>query len=385
MNYNLEMVRMAYPSKQSGLYQVVVEDIRKRFYQGAKLPPERVYSKILGVARETLRHCLLRLEEERRIVRCVAGTFVAGDSKKEIFFNRQKTQTIHILLPCPDYTVRAGTVSVELVQWLIRGAMRSAIRHGAQVVTIPVSDTNDPADINWNQLSAFRRNDIVLFVGDWYRKLYPFLGERKCRVGFVLPHSEKIPSCFIENHLDCRGYSRPFLANYLPEVFAHLSMRKVEKTAILLREQYSLLFQGKDVFRKSLQSALKNIPSLGTTEIFICDANASLAEQCRFFRNVCAGKKFDAVIFDAEVMPEKPHSLHRALYLPDSVSLYVKNKLFLTGTEKQRGNIFYSRSPLLECGMELAEYFLAGNRKEPEILDFSHIIMNEKEAQNETN
>ncbi len=68
---------MAFPSKQKDIYARLLDDI-ERYRPGAKLPPEREYCRHLKIARETLRHALLRLEKEGRIIRSQAGTFIAA-------------------------------------------------------------------------------------------------------------------------------------------------------------------------------------------------------------------------------------------------------------------------------------------------------------------
>lgn len=157
---------MAFPSKQKAIYDRLVREIAERYPPGAKLPPERALAARLGIARMTLRGAMARLAREGRIERNVRGTFASGENPPPAL--GEKRRIVHVLLPCPDYTVRSGASSCSAVRSLIRGAVRAALRYDAQVVTIPVSDTNDPAAFDRNQLAPLRKNDIVLFVGSWY-------------------------------------------------------------------------------------------------------------------------------------------------------------------------------------------------------------------------
>ena len=46
--------------------------------------------------------------------------------------------------------------------------MRATIEHGTHVVTIPVSETNLPDEINWLQLRHLCKSSMVMFSNEWF-------------------------------------------------------------------------------------------------------------------------------------------------------------------------------------------------------------------------
>ena len=176
---------MSYPSKQKELYEAVCAELTK-YGPGTKLPPEREFASRLGVARETLRSALGRLETEQRIVRNNRGTFIRSST-----FRNRSSRPVTLLLPCPDYQLRADRSSVYEHQQMLLGAMRTAIRHDTHAVTIPVSETNDPGDINLTQLRSLQENSVVLFSGDWFRNVAAILADRHCRIGAITGSDRK--------------------------------------------------------------------------------------------------------------------------------------------------------------------------------------------------
>jgi DNA-binding transcriptional MocR family regulator len=138
---------MPLPSKQQEIYEYLLDDIRRYYYPGARLPTERIYAQRLGIARQTLRSTLKRLQEEKRIAREKSGTYVLDEGTGSRPNTKDNPGPVHVLLPCPDFTEATNDSSIINQQNLIRGAMRAAVEYGTQVVTIPVSETNKPEDI----------------------------------------------------------------------------------------------------------------------------------------------------------------------------------------------------------------------------------------------
>lgn len=364
---------MAFPSKQKAIYDRLVREIAERYPPGAKLPPERMLAAQLGIARMTLRGAMARLAREGRIERSVRGTFAAGETHP--LSGGEKRRIVHILLPCPDYTVRSGASSCSAVRSVIRGAVRAALRYDAQVVTIPVSDTNDPSAFDRNQLALLRKNDIVLFVGSWYEKLCPLLAERQCRVGFIVNGVERIPACFRNGELPYCVFSRPILANYLPEVLRHAKRLRFRKVLLFLRRNFSLCRYPGELLDAALKKETRESFPM-RLKTYICRQDASLAEQCERIRSLYEREAFDALIFDAETKARFPLSLHRHCNLPSRVAIYVRGLDFLEGAGEERKHLYFSRSAFLECGSALAAYFLSGERHGGKILNFRHILVN---------
>lgn len=167
---------MVYPSKQEQIYRTLCCEFREKFHPGAKLPPEREYAQQLGVARRTLRSVLKRMAQENRIVRNTHGTFLR-DERIRYYGHTEWKEPVTILLPCPDYLQISGHSSCYALTQMILGAMRAAIEYGTHVVTIPISETNSPDDINWHQLQHLNKYSNVIFSGSWFQKIFPQSGE----------------------------------------------------------------------------------------------------------------------------------------------------------------------------------------------------------------
>ena len=189
---------------------MVLQDIRTNYYPGALLPSEPVYARYFGCGRTTLRKVLDRLQQERKIRRSRAGTFVLDEKTGECSKFNTEESPVYLLLPCADYTERIDCVSLQLTREFFDGAMRGAIESGRMLVTIPVSESNrdnhvECVDIAWSQISILHKNDIVLFLGRWYNRLIPILERTGCRIGFVSQMPE--PFSCLQNGKACyAGY-----------------------------------------------------------------------------------------------------------------------------------------------------------------------------------
>ena len=364
---------MPFPSKQVELYQKLTE-LLIRYKAGSKLPPERELAKMLGVARMTLRETLDVLVQERRITRKRTGTFVLDRESGELPSLPQKNKNVYVLLPCPDYSVSSGYFSYLVTTECIRGAMKAAIRHGGQVITIPVSRTNDIEKIDRDQLSMLRKGDIVLFVGDWYRMLLPLLVERGCRIGAILPDMEPESEELLRKVANYRIFKRPMLANYLPEVLTDIRQKGKHSPLLFGRDNFSM-FVEHPVWNllEHLQEVQEYIAP-GKLKIEFCPNGTSFVEQCAMICECYEKEPFDALIFDAETAPGRTVSLRKLCNLPEDVLIYVRGIELLGTGNDSRKNIFYSKSAFMECSQELTEQLLTIPETENKIYDFKHII-----------
>ena len=372
---------MAFPSKQKILYEQLEQELRKSYSPGDRLPAERVLAAKYGVARMTLRGALARLVREHRIVRRWNGTFLSGRRNEEFAANDLNDSRIYVLLPCPYYATLSGFYSYVVTTEFLRGAMKAAVRRGFHILTIPVSQTNEPDEIDWDELSLIREDDVVLFAGDWYSTLFPLLSERNCKVGAILPKMDESVHRFLQGTRQYRIYTRPILANYLPEVLADIKRKKRKKVLLFGRHQFSLFIHGKVPLQDFL-AELTVLASPCELKVQLCPERTGFAEQCILVREAFEKESFDALIFDSESDPGCPVSLRELCRLPEDVLIYVRGKNLLGRDEQSRNNLCYSRSCFTECAAELVDYFLSSRNVKSGIFDFKHIITEFEPAQN---
>ena len=370
---------MPYPSKQKELYTILLQLIEANYPPGSKLPTERLLAQKAGVARMTLRKALDQLVFEKRIVKKPRGIFVADPDTGLIPHEDRKKTLIHILVPCPDLFAKIDSIAYNLVRDMIRGAMKVAVRYDTNVVTLPASENNDSKNINWENFSRLRKDDIVLFAGDWYRKMIPLLSARKCKTGIIINGLRFIPK-HLRSDTSCRIYSRAILANYLPDVLQHIG-RKKKHILLFLLEDYSLSLQSYSKIRKrDMLKSARATAAPSTLELCRCQKNTSFTKQCAAIREQYRKKKFDVLIFDGKPDSGMAASLHQLCALPDDVQIYVRHGELLNGTASQRANLFFTRSPFQETAEKMAEYFLSGAETPDAVQDFEHPVMDEATA-----
>ncbi len=187
---------MAYPAKIGKLCSDLQCYIRMHCKPGDKLPSERVLCKIMGVSSRTLGTAMRKLVGKRLIIRNTKGSFVSGGIDQ----SSAADEPLTLLLPCPDFSFNEDTTSALANQRMIQGALAAAKKYHRRVITIPVTSSNNPDDINPMQLSQLDANSMVMFQSRWYEPLFPLFRERRCRVAF-LNCGWDMPEMFPDN--DC--------------------------------------------------------------------------------------------------------------------------------------------------------------------------------------
>ncbi len=165
---------MKSPIKSQKLYQGLREAILNRRYRpGELLPAEEELSSSLGVSRGTLRRALDTLEQESLVKRVRGhGTYVS----ETVLRNK-----ITFLLPC------AGEFGVaqHFVTEVLGGVIEAALELNCEVETPAISPTNNSDDIDLSKLFNIHSSGRVIMMGFWFLKVFPFLVNSGCRVGFI--------------------------------------------------------------------------------------------------------------------------------------------------------------------------------------------------------
>lgn len=350
---------MPLPSKQKTIYEYLIADIQDHFYPGAKLPSELEYCRRIGVARETLRATLRRLQEEKRIVRNKTGTYVCGRATGLCPGISGGSGPVHVLVPCPDYTFISGRASVYAHQKMILGAMQASVRYGTQALTIPVSETNNPDDINWNQLAGLRENDIVLFTGTWFRRVVPLLAERRCRIGCIVDSIEELE--LVSGKADYFVYTRDVLWNIFPDAVEFLVRNNKKKIACFAVDRSFYEPDIKGWFESNMKRFGLSSENMFGFAPLEKEEPLNLSGAAEF----CAGREFDALIL-LVLFPFRKYEiadLYRTLNLPVSKTILINNTSFLNGREPARNaNLILCHDTFQKSAMKLADFFLSGGR-----------------------
>ena len=232
-------------NKSLNLYKMLSEQIKSgRLTCGDKLPQESEMALQYGVSQGTIRKAMQMLREDGMVERT---------RKKGTFITEQKTPApITILLPCPNY-LSVRCISTDTLLDILDGAMSAAARHGVRVETVPAStDNTEPETIDWQNLDFISSESRVIIYGLWYRKLFPFLRERRCRV--ALCHSMARPE--ILTAIQGYGWNLFALNNYsggfrAVEYMIARGCRRIAMSCLNLDEPGHPLVQGyQDALRK---------------------------------------------------------------------------------------------------------------------------------------
>lgn len=148
---------------------------------GIKLPSEAELCREFAVSRMTVNKVINMLASEGTVYRIKgSGTYVGKTPSPQ--------KRIYFLLPCPDFFIYDCTYNVQL---LLCGLTREAALSGIEVRGLPVSQVNNPENIDWNALNCLNNGDWVVVCGFWYKKILPLLGKKNCRVVFCDFYSEE--------------------------------------------------------------------------------------------------------------------------------------------------------------------------------------------------
>ncbi|OQA82015.1 MAG: Bacterial regulatory proteins, gntR family [Lentisphaerae bacterium ADurb.Bin242] len=314
---------MPLPSKQNELYERILDDMRRNYYPGALLPSEPGYAESMGIGRSTLRKVLTRLEAEKKIQRTHSGTYVLDEATGTCPKFQSTERPVYVLLPCSNYMDAIDKYSLDITRQFISGAMRAAVETGRQIVTLPVSETNrdnsvECIDIAWSQLSILRKNDNVIFLGRWFKRIVPFLAQTGCRTAYISQYPKPFPWLIKRNvpHFGYVGYSNTAFIEPAVEVMRKNGVRKIGCL------WFSLEPEERTVVERSFAESLRKAGLDGT--IADIDFHASAVEKQRRLGQFCSRNKFDGLIICPHLrdtgwnMPENPAVLKELFLVMDA-------------------------------------------------------------------
>ena len=370
---------MAYPSKQKQIYSILDNEFREKFYPGARLPSERDYAERLGIARRTLRFVFDRLEEENRIVRNSRGTFLR-DERNDAYGRQDVKNPLTILLPCPDYLDASEHSSAYTHSQMILGAMRAAVEAGTHVVTLPVSETNNPEDINWLQLRHLHANSMVMFSGSWFRNVYPLLAERKCRIGCIYGGDNPL---FTEKtaltSINCRTSGT---RSFLYHAVNHLHAEGAENILYFGSSAADISRTGKSDFLKALREKRLKCEE---SNFHVYNAQMPLIERMKLLAACYRKQHFDALIL--ELNPYREHDREFDPY--ELCGIPLSTKLMITVSdllhqEKIAEHALVCHLPVMRISYEIGKFLLSGNTGHVN-REVQYIFQNAKNFIEETN
>ena len=142
---------------------------------GSRIPGGHVLAERLGAPYMTVVHALDELTLRGEIIRIPnKGSYIAEHRVRELFF----------LTPCPAAVYSYDTEVLD-------GVVREARHMGIRIRTIPVTQTNRLADIDWNSLGQLPDGaGVILSSLPDYCLVLGYLRERHCRIALLDNRSE---------------------------------------------------------------------------------------------------------------------------------------------------------------------------------------------------
>jgi hypothetical protein len=200
--------------KKENIYKELINWMDSgRYEPGAQLPREIELVEEFGVARNTLRQVLSKLEDEGRIVRIKKrGTFVRGE---------KALPPLTLLIPHP-YIFDSSEASGGFFRQMMNSLTVTCTQLGTRVETIPVTFDNKPESVNYRQLSTLNRNSRVLCYSVWAGdRLFPELDRIGCRTGVITQDTfhVRLYECYFRNWLVCNYAVREAVANLVKQLY----------------------------------------------------------------------------------------------------------------------------------------------------------------------
>ena len=341
---------MSYPPKMAKLCSDLQCYIHMHCKPGDKLPSERVLSKIMGVSSRTLGTAMRKLVEQRRLIRTPRGSFVIDENN----LSTQEDEPLTVLLPCTDFSFNKDTVSSLASQLLIRGALAVSKKYHSRVVTIPVTESNDPDDINPNQLSQLNSRSMVMFYSKWFEPLFPLFRERHCRLAF-LSCAEYTPDN-LPAEMDCFMVSR---RNYLSGLFEQGISWLVRAGARRIVYALCAMSPKKETCMQMFDGVLKKHHVEG--KLFLGEKHWNFRQCTEWLKQIYAKEKFDGLLLYSDPLGfyDPDLDFYDETGLPADLPLLVSESSLINQAKIGRhAGVIYI--PSLHYGMRGAEFLLSG-------------------------
>ena len=336
---------MAYPSKIGTLCESLKCYIELHFRPGAKLPSERMLSKIMGCSSRTLGTAMRKLVAEKRIIRNRKGSFVCGGS-----CSASTDEALTVLLPCSDFSFTGSASSRLSNHQMIQGALAAAKKYQRRVITIPVTDSNDPLDINPMQLSQLGPQSMVMFQSKWYEPLFPLFRERKCRLAFLncgLYTPEMLPP-----GIDC------FMLAYT-DYQTRLFEKSLEWFSARGAKRIAAAFSENDPRAAEQSKALARFA--GKLKRHLWPGNPDYLQFTAWLKRLYAKEKFDALLLCPP--PDQPCDPEIDFYeqasIPPSLPLLISESALVKQSRiAEHAQVIFI--PTIRYCMDAAEFLLSG-------------------------
>ena len=230
------MMIVRIPRKRLRVAEKLRADIESGVYPfGSRLPAEKELAKKFGIAYETMRRAISVLADEKLLECCPGkGTFVCG--------GKREPRELYFLIPCPDYFVKSGYWTYTLTSGLLSGCLEEAMRSNFSVITLPLSQTNEQENIDWNSIHRIPRHARVIFFGTWFAPIHKNLLEKACRVLVIhnIWHTREhlhanIPenwaTCFLDEYEQFQMYIKYLVDRKCRKICVLVSYSNVSDTA----------------------------------------------------------------------------------------------------------------------------------------------------------
>ncbi|MBQ7402257.1 MAG: GntR family transcriptional regulator [Lentisphaeria bacterium] len=153
--------------------QEIISGVKK---EGEKLLTELEYSALFHVSRDTIRDAFKLLEKDGLIERIKAkGTFV------KIPKISSQDRNISYLVPCYSYLRKSGIHNMNLMFELIAQAAIA----GWRITPVIYSQTNDPADIWWENLAHFHSESRIIVNHSWFKPYFETLTSIGAKIAYL--------------------------------------------------------------------------------------------------------------------------------------------------------------------------------------------------------